>query len=81
MYGRYAASLASLKSIKSIVPGKKPKLTISAKESNSLPIFDLTCKARATIPSKKIKNARCQNAIKKHKEIHLPKQRAHLCIH
>lgn len=33
--------------------GATPKVTSSAKESNSLPMFDETCNKRADIPSKK----------------------------
>lgn len=52
-YGRKTRLLLSFNIIKKTTPGTKPKLTISAKESNSFPIVDLTCSARAAIPSKK----------------------------
>jgi len=37
------------------IAGATPKLTISASESSSFPISDLTCNRRAVIPSKKSK--------------------------
>lgn len=39
------------------MPGSSPKLIMSARESSSLPMSDVTCRIRAAAPSKKSNTA------------------------